>query len=193
MHKGESRHINHLSQQELVVALKTDNKSVMEKFYYANYKKVNSFIVQNSGTASDAQDIYQEAFLSVWQNVKNSKFKSKGESSLSGYLFRIAKNKWIDYLRSSNRKKMVLMRRIPFDPNDDSDNAEKENREEEQLINIMQAFNQLEERCQFILRSFYFNEKSHRQIARELGMKETSVRNQKYRCIQKLRATLNKT
>lgn len=52
-----------------------------------------------------AKDIYQEAFLAVWQNIKKGAFQPRNESALQGYLFQIAKNKWTDELRSARYKK----------------------------------------------------------------------------------------
>jgi len=59
------------------------------------FKTIYSFC----GNTSDAEDIAQEVFISVWKNIK----KFKGKSSISTWLYRITINKCIDWMR---KKKM---------------------------------------------------------------------------------------
>lgn len=188
-------HIAGKSQQELVAALKANNESVMKALYVTNYRKVKTFVLQNNGSESDAKDIYQEAFITVWKKVQSDKFTPKNDSSLNGYLYQIAKNKWIDYLRSAHHKKTVSsdseLRLVSIEKSDQTlDDKEVEN---DNLKMIMDAFARMGERCKNILKQFYFNRKNYREIADDLDMQEASVRNQKYRCMQKLRSAVLKS
>ena len=92
-------------QDRLVSEIQNNNESVLKKLYQENYFKTQGFVLKNNGSAPQAKDIYQEAFIAVWQNIKNEKFVPKNETALQGYLYQIAKNKWIDYLRSNQYKK----------------------------------------------------------------------------------------
>ena len=60
-------------------------------------------------TEEEAKDIYQEAFIIVWRNVQLEKFTPGNESEVAGYLFNVAKYKWIDHLRSNHFKKIVYI------------------------------------------------------------------------------------
>ena len=51
----------------------------------------------------------------------------------------------------------------------------------------MEAFKNLGQPCKQLLTTFYFDKKSLRDIAVELSLDEASVRNKKYRCMEKLR------
>ncbi len=188
MHKGESSHIDHLSQQDLVAALKANDESVMKALYTATFPKVKTFILQNSGSVSEAKDIYQEAFIAVWRNIRREKFTPQGETALSGYLFQIAKYKWFDYLRSDHHKKTVSeneLHTVPFHSNEEEKEDNRINTEN--IKQITDAFNKLGGPCKSLLNQFYFKQKSCRELARELDMQEASVRNKKYRCMQMLR------
>jgi len=65
-------------------------------FLIAKYlKPIYSFSYRNVGNPNDAEDITQETFLKIWKNIK--KFDTK--KSFKPWLFQIAKNTSIDFLR----------------------------------------------------------------------------------------------
>lgn len=177
------------NQQSLIDGLKTNDSVILKEFYKSNYQKIEVFVLKNSGTIDHAKDIYQEAFISVWKNVKNNKFKPQNETALQGYLYQIAKNKWMDVLRSKNFKKTnTLNDKKQIIYSDKTYNNELEENEFEKNLNkIMNVFKVLGQPCKQLLTTFYFDKKSLRDIALELKIEETTARNKKYRCMQKLR------
>lgn len=74
--------------------LKGDEKA-LELLVEKYSRPIYSFVYKNTGSAVDAQDITQEIFLKVWKNIK--KFDQK--KSFKPWLFQIAKNASIDFLR----------------------------------------------------------------------------------------------
>lgn len=155
----------------------------MKELYAANYPKVKTFILQNSGSADEAKDVYQEAFIAVWKNVRKGKFEPQTQTSLNGYLYQIAKNKWIDYLRSAHNRRTVSENQLYSVTSYSEEEIEPDS---ENLELIIKAFYKLGEQCRNLLRLFYFRRRSYREIAGELEIKEASARNQKYRCMKKL-------
>jgi RNA polymerase sigma factor (sigma-70 family) len=175
------------SQNDIVIAIQNNNEQLLKQLYQANYKKVEYYVLQNSGSIDQAKDLYQDAFMSMWQNVKDDKFVPQNETALQGYLYTIAKNKWTDYLRSARFKKTTS---IPdnFQASEeelDSNYFENENEKKQHLISV--AFKNLGEECKRVLQQFYFEKKSLKNIASQFNIGENSVRNKKYRCIQKLK------
>lgn len=182
---GEIKHIE--KQFELVTAIKANNERVLHKLYTENFYKTEQYILRNSGTMPQAKDTYQEAFITVWRNIKDGKFVPENETAVQGYLYQIAKYKWLDFLRSSRYKKTT-----PFEPlenNFDMDISESIDKEsEKKRKQTMKAFEKLGVECKKLLTDFYYNKKSMRKIASEFEIEEASARNKKYRCINKLRA-----
>lgn len=177
-------------QQRLIDGIKSNDSVALKDFYISNYRKVEILVLSNSGTTEHAKDIYQEAFITVWKHVKNESFISNNKSGLEGYLYQIAKNKWMDYLRSNRFKKTTIASKVVnFDL---SDNSPLENNDdilkEKRLQDVMYAFGNLGAACKSLLTKFYFEKKSMNTIAEELQLDSASVRNKKYRCMQKLRA-----
>ena len=182
-------------QEQIVKAIQANDEQVLKIIYQNNYYKVEQFVLKNNGSKDQAKDTYQEAFITVWQNVKNNKFIPKNDTAITGYLFTIAKNKWMDYLRSAKYKKTDTL--SDFKSSNylyvETHNSNYD-KDEEKLKKIMIALKLLKEPCQKLLSIFYFEKKSLKIIAKELNIEEASARNKKYRCMEKLRElALNKS
>ncbi len=136
-----------------------------------------------------AKDIYQEAFITVWRNIKEGRFEPQNETAVQGYLYQIAKNKWLDHLRSSRYKKTVGLgdHAHVYPQAIEEDTVVPANESDVLLKQAMAAFNKLGAECKKLLMAFYFEKKNMRQLAAEFEIGEASMRNKKYRCILKLR------
>ena len=182
---GEIHKLDHQSQ--LIIAIKTNDSVALKALYISNYPKIESLVLSNSGTKEDAKDIYQDAFIVVWNNVKDKSFIPLNESAIQGYLYNIAKNKWMDIIKSSRFKKT----KSSFSEKafiNKSDDINEEDASNEKLKATMDAFKNLGQPCKQLLISFYYEKKDLREIASELNIEESTVRNKKYRCMEKLRA-----
>ncbi|MEM9681204.1 MAG: sigma-70 family RNA polymerase sigma factor [Bacteroidota bacterium] len=180
-----------LTQQlKIINAIQNNDTQVLKDLYISNYPKVEAFVLKNNGTKAEAKDVYQDAFIAVWQNIKKQTFIPKTESSIYGYLYTIAKNKWLDVLRSSKHKKTVVASKLNhFEVSDSEDLKQTDDiSEDDRLQDVMLAFKDLGEACKRLLSKFYFEKKSMKTIAEELSLDAASTRNKKYRCMQKLRA-----
>ena len=177
------------SKPNFIDAIKNNNTEVLKSLYASNYSKIEYLVLKNNGSSSDAKDVYQDAFLAVWQNIKQDKFLPRSESSINGYLYTIAKNKWMDVLRSKGYKKTVVASQLNhFEIKDEEDNGiDDDILKEKRLEDVMLAFKNLGDACKSLLRKFYFEKKSMNHIAEELSLDSASTRNKKYRCMQKLR------
>lgn len=74
--------------------LKGDEKA-LEILIKKYLKPIYSFVYKNVGDAAQAEDITQEVFVKVWKNMK--RFDQK--KSFKPWIFQIAKNTSIDFLR----------------------------------------------------------------------------------------------
>jgi len=177
------------NQYAVISAIKANDNLVLKKLYQENYKKVEIFILKNNGSMPQAKDTYQEAFIAMYQNIKADKFAPSNNTAVQGYLYQIAKNKWTDFLRSSRYKKTAKMADGFQIRDEDAGEVEFDISTEEYTIQnqAMEAFSHLGAECKKLLEVFYFQKKSLREIAAAFNIGEASVRNKKYRCIQKLR------
>lgn len=168
-----------------LLAIKMNDEKVLGELYALNFEKVSVYIRNNSGTEEDARDIFQEAFLAVWRNIQADRFVPVGESAVSGYLFQIAKNKWIDVLRKKKRNPLIAV----SDPSliDTEEPGPLSEEEEDYVGRVALQFTKLGHPCKELLSRFYFRKESLRTIAAAFAWTEASAKNNKYRCLQKLR------
>lgn len=185
--------LSNIDQKKLVDRVKANDPVVLKALYHANYYKVEQYIVNNSGSKEQAKDIYQEAFLTLWKNVKLGKFIPNEETALNGYLYRIAQHKWLDYLKSAHRRKQTSLQEHEhyLREQDGTSALEIEDFNSERLAKIVNTFELLGEPCRNLLITFYFEKKPLREIAKALQIGEASARNKKYRCIEKLRTLIH--
>ena len=161
----------------------TENEIVLKSIYTKNYRGVEQYIMKNNGNAEDARDIYQEAFLATWRNIKLERFLPSGENDYSAYLFRIAKNKWIDHLRAHKNKRTV---ELVEDRTEEAD-TEETGEVNRYIDQVKTQFDRLGERCRELLSLFYYKKISLRKISERFSWTEASAKNNKYRCLKQLR------
>lgn len=177
------------SQDKLVKAIKDNDEAVLKSLYTVNYPKTERYVLENSGTEDEAKDVFQEAFVAVWRNIQLDKFRPENETALSGYLFQIAKFKWIDILRANKKKKIVT---IDEEHTDIEQYTDPLNADQEQYLKaVKKGFQSIGESCKEMLTRFYFKKESLRVISEALGITEATARNNKYRCIQRLKSLIN--
>ena len=184
MQKNTNFKLKDLSGSEIVSLIKMNDGQILKRLYTSNFIKVKKYVLKNNGDDAAAKDVFQEAFVAMWRNIKNDKFSSEDSSSVNGYIYQIAKNKWLDHLRSARYK-----RTSPLDNGLEADAPEILETEEKnkKLKILMESMDKMGERCKNILKLFYYERRSFREIAEITGLDEASARNAKYRCQKQLK------
>lgn len=170
---------------QLIEQFIRNDEKVLEDTYRHSFKIVKSYVMKNNGTEADAKDVFQEAMLVAWLNLKEGKFVVKNEFSLSAYIYKISKYKWLDKLKS---KRVKMTQRIGENDYEDMDAEINDyNETEERLKYLSGLYERLDEKCKEVLNQFYYQKKNLEEIADSLSYDLGSIRTIKYRCMQKLR------
>lgn len=174
------------SNEELVAGIAKNNHRALDYLYQNNFPSVKQFVLKNSGNVSDANDIFQEAIVATWLNIRDGKFQALNGTSLGGYLFQVARNKWLDKLRSTSFRSTVRMadEDIEYEPVSSIDSEEYKS---DRIQYLQSLYNQLGDKCKRILKGFYFKKKSLKEIGEDLSYDAETLRTMKYRCMMKLR------
>jgi RNA polymerase sigma factor (sigma-70 family) len=162
--------------------LRRNDAATVRALYKQHFPAIRTYVLQNSGTGIDAQDVFQEAMTVLWLKVKEGHLVP--DSDPGGFLFRVAKYKWLDQVRSAAHKHMkVVHDDRALDPvADAADDIE------EKLARLRGVYDKLDDKCRTVLDKFYFERKDLATIAAGMGVEEESIRTIKYRCMMKLRA-----
>lgn len=176
----------HSKELSIIEGFKSNDRRIFEKIYSMQYGSVENYILKNSGSEADAKDIFQEAILAAWLNVKEEKFTPKNEDSLGGYIFQIAKFKWLDKVKSKAFKTTLRIERE--DAIDDEPNSISEKEiQEERISYLTDLYNTLDQKCKELLDRFYYQKMSLELIGKELSYDASTLKTMKYRCMKKLR------
>ena len=92
-----------MSDQDLVERAKAGDQTAFERLVVDNQNKVYSLCVRLTGDREEGADLAQEAFLRAWQALPSF----QGESSFSTWVYRLATNVCIDFLRRQARRREV--------------------------------------------------------------------------------------
>ncbi|MBX3253164.1 MAG: sigma-70 family RNA polymerase sigma factor [Chitinophagaceae bacterium] len=163
--------------------LQENPEKTLSRIYSDNFSWFETYVLQNSGNSDDARDIFQEGIAAAWINLQSGKF-SGTRDRFNAYVRQICKFKWIDELRSGNRKNISYTDVVPERNNEENDSF---NDSLQQSAALKKCFSQLGEKCQKVVGLFYYKKKSLAEIAHEAQNTEESIKTIKYRCMMQLR------
>lgn len=173
------------SQEEIIAGIRENNSEVLKWLYQSQYPKVEQYVIANRGNLDHAKDIFQEAFVVVWKKLKTGDFVAQNGTAVAGFLYQVAKNKWLDTLKSSTHKNTV-----PLEVYHEIEEEEHDGKEFK-FKQIEASFKKLGANCKEVLTRFYFEKQPLAKIAQAFDWTEATARNNKYRCIQRLRENMN--
>ena len=174
-----------MTDSEILQALKSGDSQGIRNMYEKYYYMIYSLVIRNSGTAQDAEDLFQEVLVVLIRNVRKQGFSLSAK--LSSYLYAIGRKMWMYRLRSD--KNTVDFELVDTQGYEEIDNPEiLEKKEYEQKHHLMATlFKDLSEECQQIIRGFYYQNRPMKELAEELGYTDGSIRVKKNRCMNRFR------
>lgn len=170
--------------EELVEGLKVQNSQVIQYLYEKVGPMVYKLIIDSGGKLADAKDIFQEGVLAAYLNIRTGKYSPSQNAKFSTYLIQICKFKWYDLNKSSYVKK-----KSDEEMKDIADESEwsGESEAEQRIKRLHKLLGHLGERCKKILHLFYWKKLSIEEIGLAMELETNSAKNQKYRCMKKLK------
>lgn len=167
---------------DLQAAKNTDN--AIKSIYRSYFDSLVWYVMNNSGSREDAEDVFQEVVINFIDLVQKNKFR--GESSIKTFLFSLNRHIWLNELKKRGR---ALKREEKYQAGQEA--VEKDitgqitDREERKQIMLL--VDQLGDTCKKILLSFYYDNLSMKEILDKLHYEnEQVVRNKKYKCLKQL-------
>ncbi len=124
--------------------------------------KVNAYFIQNRIKFESSEELTQEVLSTVW--VKSNLYDAS-KSALSTWIFTIARNKKIDFLRKNSKINFKEEDIREFLYQDREIDLIEENEAKRQIERIN---NELDEQQKIMIKMNFFENKSHKKIADEL-------------------------
>lgn len=154
---------------------------IIQGIYENYFPVVKNFVLKNSGTETEAMDVFQDALVLTYQKLKLDSLCLN--CSLTTYIFAVSRNMWMNTLRKS-RKHISWDKKpdIREDVNNDILNLLHENTK---LSLFHKCFLSLGEVCQQVLRNFFLG-KSMLEISELMNYSLGYTRKKKFECKKKL-------
>ena len=86
----------HYTQYGIIEGIRRRDKDVLNFIYKKYFPMVRYFIVRNQGSEEDAQDIFQEAMVAVYQRLGKKKLDL--DCSFKTYFYSVVRHMWLQYL-----------------------------------------------------------------------------------------------
>lgn len=173
----------------LVIAVaKSRDKAAFATLFDHFAPRLKTYVMRLGASAATADELVQETMLTLWRRADS--FDPR-QATASTWIFTIARNKRIDGLRRESRPDL--------DPDDPALAAQPDAAADEALAAseneaiLRQAVAQLPDEQAELLRICYYGDKSHRQIARELGLPLGTVKSRLRLALGRLRLVLKDT
>jgi RNA polymerase sigma factor (sigma-70 family) len=169
--------------QTLERLAKRDNAAfnLLYAFYYPGIEK---FVKKNSGTAADAEDVFQETIMVLLEKVPKKDFVLT--SSIKTYISAVASNIWLKRLRDA---KGVIGLNIDLEL-EDMTLSEWERKEDNLLRRnrLQRIFEKLTRHCVIFLTRTFLSGASREQLIEQMGYRNAhTFDNQKYKCLEQAR------
>lgn len=159
-----------------------DKEANFKELFQKNSRKIYHLCYGYTGDEDSANDLMQETFMKVWQNLD----KFRNQALISTWIYRIAVNTCLSYLRVEKRQ-----------AKDELTDAIIENKTEElsdkneQIASLYKCISQLEEN-ERILITMVLDEVPYHEIAQISGISDGNLRVKIHRIKQKLTELYNR-
>ena len=171
-----------MTEEQLVKACISGNASAQKEFYDLFAKKMMGVCLSYTNNYEEAQDVLQDGFIKVFNKL--SKFVNKG--SLEGWVRRIMVNTALDHYRKNKKfQKDVEIDAVSFKLEKQEYIVESINAQD--LLKIIQT---IPEGYRVVFNLFAIEGYSHKEIAEQLGVTESTSKSQFSRAKKMLRNIL---
>lgn len=182
----ELRQANREARKKEVEALLSYDREMYLDLYRYTFPQVANAIMQEGGDRQVARDVFQNALIVLLERIRSDDFVLT--CSAGTYLHSVSINIW------RNLRRKLAQRAIQVDirdfPNSMTETIyfEEIPGDYEKLAALLEK---MEDPCKSLLENFYVRELSWEAIAEKMGYASAgSARNQKYKCIERIRKAL---
>ncbi len=160
---------------ELIEGCRAGKDSARKELYTLYAKRMLAVCYRYTGDVDAAHDVLHDGFIKIFTH-----FTFRGECSLSSWMTRVMVTQSLDYLRKQKRLSQLVVNeeQLP-DVIDEAGAEETGNRLTQETL--MRFVAELPDGCRTVFNLYVFEEKSHKEIAELLHIKEHSSTSQLHR------------
>jgi len=171
-------------EESLVRRAQKRDEPAFTQLYEEHFDKIYRYVALRIGNKAEAEDITQQVFLNALQSI--SSFKWRGRP-FSAWLFRIAHNQVVDYLRKKTKQATVPMDKVEVTSGSDPQQTVEQKLDIEQLLS---AIKYLTEAQREVISLRFAGELPVAQVASIMGKSQGAVKALQHSAIIALRRAL---
>jgi RNA polymerase sigma factor (sigma-70 family) len=183
--------IRNFPDSELVANIRSGQRmeDTIKAIYRGYFEGLCWYVMNNSGSRQDAEDIFQEVLVSFIELVQQDKFR--GESTVKTFLYSLNRYTWLNELkrrgRALAREEKYEKGQVQVEMDAEHSIADREGKAE-----VLKVVADLGDSCKKILLLFYYENLSMKEILDQTDYEsEQVVRNKKYKCLKQLEQMVN--
>ncbi len=169
----ERREQSRIEDKQLIAAAIAGKQEAYKRLMKKYHNAIAHLIMRMVGTQGDVEDLTQEAFIKAFNSLESF----NDEFAFSTWLYKIATNNCIDYLRKRKLKTFSIDRPIggedsapQYEIPDESHTPDGEILRTQQNTAIQHAIDALPEKYRIVIVMRHQEEKSYEEIATELDL-----------------------
>lgn len=172
-----------MAEQTLARKVSERDPDAMKALYdrYAGY--LTAVCSRYIDSKEDINDLMQESFIKIFSGIGS--FVFRGEGSLKAWMSRIVSNTAIRHLQQNSRLDMTSLDNVQAITDEEADTSLSELDDIPPEV-IQEMIKSLPSGYRAVFNLFVFEDKSHREIADMLGIKENSSASQLHRAKARL-------
>lgn len=172
------------SDHKYIEALQQNNSVLIEEIYQRFAVRIKQMVVKNSGTETDAADLFQEVLIELHRKATQQQFVLT--CPFDAFLYLVCRNRWINELHKRKGKAVTINGDEGFNVSEGVfENYEMLLVNEKRKNLIEEKLAELGEGCRNLL-SLAWSGKPLQEVAETLNFSYAYVRKKKTECMSKL-------
>jgi RNA polymerase sigma factor (sigma-70 family) len=174
-----------LEDENIIQGCRENDRRSQQELFLKYGQKMYGFCLRYSQGPDDANDLLQDGFIKVFENIKSY----KGDSPLQAWMSRVFINLAITRFRKkSGGPRFVDVEEADIvDDNDDAPQVASHD-----MNKVMQCMAELPEKYRLVINLYAIDKMGHKEIAEQLGISEGTSKSQLSRARQMLKDLLER-
>ena len=172
------------SDEMLIKGLHTKQNEWVEILYNKARPIIIRYALNNDSSVDEAEDLVQNTVIIVYEQILLGKLVLT--SSMTTYIYGIAKNLWLKELR----KKRILA--LPLSDETDFESDNQDDLTENRLNQLQKAIEELDAKCQEILKSRYWQNMRFNEMSQIYNTTVASLKMKSSRCHESLQLIIKR-
>lgn len=175
-----------MSDEELMFAAASGAQEAFTELITRYQDMIYNYFYRVSGSCEIAEDYAQETFVNIYRRIENYQKSAKFKT----YIFRVAKNRWIDHIRKVSRRDVVVDYPLDLCVARDCSDPSKRLENNELSIQLERAVGELPEKLQETFVLGQIKELKYEDIAQIQEIPLGTVKSRMYTAMKMLRKSL---